>query len=408
MGVAESCHELPALVGGKPVRDKFLPFSQLKLSENEIAAVEAVLRSGWLTTAGRTKEFEHRFREYVGTRHAVALNSCTAGIFLSLKVLGIGSGDEVITTPLTFAASVNAIEHVDAKPIFADIDPVSWCVDPLEIEKLITRSTRAILPVHLYGRPCDMDVLMDISRKHGLPLVQDCAHAVEGEWRGKKLAAYGDLACYSFYATKNITTGEGGMVATDREDWADRIRTLALHGLDKTAYDRYGEGGKVAYDLEEPGYKFNMPDVLAAIGVEGLALVERRYKRRVEIWERYKRELADLPGLTLPVDPEPDTRHAMHLFACTLDPEKAGLDRDRMIEALSAENIGTGIHYTPVHRFAYYHDKYRIAPEDLPSASSVGERLFSLPFTPFLTDEEVEDVIRAVRRIILHHSKVTC
>jgi len=394
--------DLPAIAGGDPVRSDFLSFSQPKLSEQEITAVVETLRSGWLTTAGRAREFEDSFSRHANTRYAVALNSCTAGLFLSLKALNIEPGDEVITTPLTFPASVNVIEHCGATPVFADVEPVTGNVDPNRVAEKVTGKTRVILPVHLYGRPCDMGALRTIADSRHLQIVQDCAHAIESEWKDRKLATYGDFACYSFYATKNVTTGEGGMVLTDNEAWADHIRILALHGLDKSAYDRYSEGGRVSYDLKEPGYKFNMPDTAAALGIEGMKLLNQRFERRVEIWNRYKSGLAGLPGLQLPAESPPGTIHARHLFVCRLDPDKAGIDRDTMIESLAKENIGSGIHFTPVHTFTYYREKYGISDDDLPVASEMGRRVFSLPLTPYLTDDDVEDVIRAVRRIILH------
>jgi dTDP-4-amino-4,6-dideoxygalactose transaminase len=397
--------ETPARLGGTPVRPELLHFSRPRLSDAEIASVVETLRSGWLTTAAKAREFEDSFKSYIGLRHAVALNSCTAGLFLSLKALKIGPGDEVITTPLTFAASVNVIEHVGAKPVFADIDPTTWCIDPSRVEKCVTSATRAMIPVHLYGYPCDMDSLRSIAGQNGLKIVQDCAHAIETEWNGRSVGSFGDIACYSFYATKNVTTAEGGMIATDNEAWADRIRVLALHGLDKTAYDRYTSGGKPLYDLLEPGYKFNMPDTAAALGVEGLKLVDQRHRRREEIWRRYCAELSDLPGLTLPPETGPGHRHGRHLFVCALDPRAAGLDRDRMIEYLAAENIGSGVHYTPVHFFKYYRTKYALEPGQFPRASDLGTRVFSLPLTAFLSDKDVDDVIRAVRKIVLFHAK---
>jgi dTDP-4-amino-4,6-dideoxygalactose transaminase len=396
--------DLPAIAGGDPVRSDFLSFSQPKLSEQEITAVVETLRSGWLTTAGRAREFEDSFRKHANTKHAVALNSCTAGLFLSLKVLNIGPGDEVVTTPLTFPASVNVIEHCGATPVFADVEPVTGNIDPNHVAEKVTSKTRVILPVHLYGRPCDMGALRTIADSRHIQIVQDCAHAIESEWKGRNVATYGDLACYSFYATKNVTTGEGGMVLTDNSAWADHIRILALHGLDKSAYDRYSEGGQASYDLKEPGYKFNRPDTAAALGVEGMKLLEKRYERRVEVWNRYMADLADLPGLGLPEEPSPNMKHARHLFVCTIDPDKAGLDRNEMIDALAKENIGTGIHFTPVHTFTYYREKYGITDDDLPVASEMGRRVFSLPLTPYLSDDDVEDIIRAVRRIILHYS----
>ncbi len=397
--------DLPAVLGGEPVRRIFLSFSQPRLSDSEINAVVDTLRSGWLTTGGRAQAFENDFRTFVGTKHAIALNSCTAGLFLSLKVLDVGPGDEVITTPLTFASGVNVIEHLGARPIFADIDPETWCIDPSEVQKRVTRATKALIPVHLYGMPCDMSALASIAAGGGFRIVQDCAHAIEARRDGRSPATYGDLACYSFYATKNVTTGEGGMVATDRDDWADRLRVLALHGLDHSAYDRFSADGKALYDLEEPGYKFNMPDTAAALGVEGLRRVEERLKIRERFWSRYSSELGDLPGLTFQPEPPGGSRHSRHLFVCAVDPSKAGIDRNGMVEALRAENIGTGVHYTPVHEFTYYREKYGISQDDLPIASRIGDRVLSLPLTPFLSDEDIDDVVRAVRRIVLHYSR---
>lgn len=400
--------ELPAFLGGSPVRSEFLHFAQPKLSENEIASVVETLRSGWLTTAGKAKQFEESFSKYTGASHAVALNSCTAGMFLSLKVLGIGPGDEVITTPFTFVATSNCIEHTGARPVFVDIDPHTWCIDPALIEKAITPSTKAILPVHIYGNSCDMDALIAITRKHKLAIVQDCAHAIETGWNGQNVGSMGDLACYSFYATKNVTTGEGGMVVTNNADWACHLRVLALHGMDRAAYDRYHSGGKASYDVHEPGYKYNMPDTAAALGIEGLKLIEERHQRREQIWDRYIAELGDLPGLILPPEQVSHTRHARHLFGCSLIPETAGLDRDTMVDSLKAENIGTGIHFTPIHFFDYYKNKYNLHPDDLPNASRLGSQAFSLPLTPFLSNADVADVIRAVRRIILYHNRGAC
>ncbi len=398
--------DLPAVAGGNPVRDDFLSFSQPRLTNEEIDSVVDTLKSGWLTTAGKTHRFETDFASYVGSAHAVGLNSCTAGLFLSLKILDIKPGDEVITTPLTFPASVNVIEHLDATPVLADVHPVTGCIDPKEVESKITERTRALIPVHLYGRPCDMEALRSIADRNGFPVVQDCAHAIECELNDRNVATFGDLACYSFYATKNITTGEGGMVVTDNQEWADRIRVLALHGLDKTAYDRYSAGGRTAYDLTVPGYKFNMPDILASLGLEGLKRVDERHLRRVHIWNRYIDGLSGLPGLEFPGEPDLGTRHARHLFACLINPDEAGLDRDSMVDALAQENIGTGIHFTPVHHYSYYRDKYHYGPGDFPNASRIGLNVFSIPLTPYLSDSDVDDVINAVKKIILYFNRL--
>lgn len=398
--------DIPAVAGGVPVRDEFLPFSQPILSPEEIESVVETLKSGWLTTASKTRNFESSFAEYVGTQYAVGLNSCTAGLFLSLKTLDVGPGDEVITTPLTFAASVNVIEHVGARPVFVDVDPVTWCIDPAQVEANVSSATKVLMPVHLYGYPCDMASLRAMADSNGLRIVQDCAHAIEGELDGRNLATFGDIACYSFYATKNITTGEGGMIATDNVDWTDKIRTLALHGLDKSAYNRYTSGGNACYDLKYPGYKFNMPDIAAALGLEGLKKITDRHSRREQIWKRYREDLSGLPGLEVPVVPGSGIKHARHLFVCVLNPDEAGIDRNGIIEALTMENIGTGIHFTPVHHFSYYREKYGYKPGEFPVATRVGTNCFSLPLTPYLEDRDVDDAIRAVKKIIGYYSRL--
>ena len=398
--------DLPAVAGGVPVRDEFLSFSQPVLSNEEINSVVETLKSGWLTTASRTHEFESLFAEYIGVANTVGLNSCTAGLFLSLKVLDIGPGDEVITTPLTFAASVNVIEHTGAKPVFADIDSLTWCIDPQEIEAKINKQTRAIIPVHLFGYPCDMKSIRELADRNDLRIVQDSAHAIESEFEGRNVAAWGDLACYSFYATKNVTTGEGGMVATDNSEWAEKIRILALHGLDSSAYDRYSSKGKAFYDLKYPGYKFNMPDILASLGLEGMKKIEERNARRVHIWDRYHDELSELPGLEVPLRPGTGIRHARHIFACLIDPNVAGIDRNRMIEALTRENIGTGIHFTPVHHYTFYREKYGYTGNEYPHANRVGLNVFSLPLTPYLADRDIDDVILAVKKILAYYSRI--
>ncbi|HEX9745846.1 MAG TPA: DegT/DnrJ/EryC1/StrS aminotransferase family protein [bacterium] len=398
---------MPAIHGGTPIRSDYLHFAKPVLSDPEIDSVVKTLHSGWLTSASVAHDFELAFASYTGSLSACALNSCTAGLFLALKAFDIGPGDEVITTPLTFVASVNVIEHVGAKPVFVDIDPDTWCLSIPGISEKLNNKTKAVIPVHLYGYPCNMTELQEVLDGRSVKIVQDCAHAVESEHHGSNLGSYPDIACYSFYATKNITTGEGGMVVSNDADIIEKIRILALHGLDKSAYNRYEQGGNAVYDVQYPGYKFNMPDILAALGIEGLKLVEERYMRRDAIWNRYRSELSGLPGIILPPDAPPADRHARHIFAVGIDKEKAGIGRDDLIIAMKAENIGTGIHFTPVHRFSYYSEKYGIDPSSLPVADKLGNQLVSLPLTPFLSDQDVDDVISAIQKIIYYGSKVT-
>jgi len=391
----------PALAGGRPIRSdgRYLVFGRPHILEEDIAAVVRTLESGWIGTGPQTTRFEKAFAEYVGAAHAVALASCTSALRLSMLALGIGPGDEVITTPLTFCATVNSILHSGARPVLADCDPVTWNLDPAEVERHITPRTRGILPVHFGGRLCDMEALTALARTHGLVLVEDCAHAIETTGRdGRHAGAYGDLAAFSFYATKNVTTAEGGMVVTADREVADRLRVLALHGMSKDAWKRYSDDGYRHYDIVELGYKANMTDLQASLGLGQLARVEQNLLTREEIWRRYDDAFADLP-IELPAPVERGTRHARHLYTILI-PERSGLDRDLVLAALHAEGIGAGVHYQPVSGFSYYQDTLGVKLGDFPNAESIGRRTLSLPLSAGMTDDDVEDVIAALRRIL--------
>jgi len=414
-----------ALDGGKPVRARkdFLVFGAPPIGEEEIAGVTDSLRRRWIGTGPKVAAFEEAFATYKSstvsnasvarsgnraatkTPHAVAVNSCTAALHLSILALGIKPGDEVITTPMTFCATVNAILHAGAIPVLADVDPVTFNIDPAEIARKITKKTKAILPVHFAGRSCTMDAIMRIARTHKLKVIEDCAHAIETEWHGRKAGTFGDAGCFSFYATKNVTTGEGGLVLTPHATVADRLKRLALHGMSKDAWKRYSDSGYVHYDVVELGYKYNMTDLQAAIGLPQLRRVETNWKRRRVLWARYQKAFADL-AVTLPAEPNQDERHAYHLYTplvrkdAPVPGRTAAQKRDFVLTALTAEGIGAGVHYRALVDHPYYRKALGWKRTDCPVAADIGDRTVSLPLSPALTDQDVEDVIKAFRKVL--------
>jgi dTDP-4-amino-4,6-dideoxygalactose transaminase len=387
-----------AIDGGSPVRpkDKFLIYGAPLIEEQEIEEVVGCMRRGWIGTGPKVHQFEDDFRRYKGTRHAVALNSCTAALHLAMFACGIGPGDEVITTPMTFCATVNAIIHCGATPVLADCDPIYMNISPEEIEKKITARTKAILPVHFAGRSCDMDAIMALSRRYDLLVIEDCAHAIETEYHGRKAGTFGDIGCFSFYVTKNVVTGEGGMIVTDDDRIAGRIKTLGLHGMSKDAWNRFSDEGYKHYQVIHAGYKYNMTDMQASMGIHQLARVKRSWERRAAIWARYNEAFADLPCL-LPADPEPMTRHAYHLYTVQID--EAG-KRDWVLSALTCESIGVGVHYVPVHLHPYYRKNFGWREGDFPKAERIGAGTVSLPLSAALSDNDVADVISAFRSVV--------
>ncbi len=393
-----------ALDGGTPVRDEYVVFGRPDIREEEIAEVEATLRSGWLGTGPRVAAFEEMFREYVGARYAMALNSCTAGLHLAMIAVGVKPGTEVITTPMTFASTANVITHLGATPVFVDCEPESLCIDPDRIEERITPQTRAILPVHFAGRAADMTAIGRIADRHGLRVVEDGAHAIETIHRGRKIGAISDCTAFSFYVTKNVATGEGGMVTTNNPEVADWIKIAGLHGLSRDAWKRYSDDGFRHYEVIFPGFKYNMMDLQAALGLHQLGRVEENLVRREQIWGRYREAFADLP-LQIPPEPEDDDRHARHLFVVLLELDQLRVDRDQVISALHAENIGSGVHYRALHLHPYYRDTYGHQEGDFAQAEWVGERTLSLPLSSALTDRDVEDVITAVSRVLSAYQK---
>jgi dTDP-4-amino-4,6-dideoxygalactose transaminase len=388
-------------MASRPTRTKeqFLVFGAPLIGEAEVNEVVASMKAGWLGTGPKVMQFERDFAAYKGVKHAVGLNSCTAALHLSMLAAGVKAGDEVITTPMTFCATVNAIIHAGGAPVLADVDPVTLNIDPQQVAAKITTRTRAILPVHFAGRPCNMEALCDIARRYDLKIVEDCAHAIETEYKGRKAGAFGDFGCFSFYVTKNIVTGEGGMVLTRREEDAARIKVLGLHGLSKDAWKRFGDEGYKHYQVVECGFKYNMMDLQAAIGIHQLKRVEAYWKRRQQIWNLYMDAFSDLP-LALPAPPGPDTRHAHHLFQITIDESRSGISRDNFLDAMTAQGIGVGVHYLSIPEHPYYQRTYGWRPEDYPHAMRFGRETVSLPLSPKLADKDVEDVITAVKRIL--------
>jgi len=379
-------------------RPDFLPFSPPTIGETEIQEVVDTLRSLWVTTGPKTKRFESEFAAYVDATHAVALNSCTAGLHTGLVALGVRRGDEVITTPMTFAASVNVIEHVGAHPVLVDVEPDTLNLDPREVERACTPRTRAILPVHYSGHPVDLDLLREIARARGLAILQDAAHSLPARYKGRPIGSDGDLAAFSFYATKNLTTVEGGMLTGDA-DFVDRARIIGLHGMSRDAWKRYDKGGSWFYEVVTPGFKYNMTDVQASIGLCQMRRLAEFQSRRRAVVEAYHRAFAAEEALELPVE-RPEVEHAWHLYVLRLRPEALRIGRDRFIEELTARNIGVSVHFIPVHLHPYYRDRYGYRPEDFPVAYSNYQRMLSLPLHPLLSDEDVADVAQAVLDVV--------
>jgi dTDP-4-amino-4,6-dideoxygalactose transaminase len=383
------------------LRKDFLHFSPPYLGPEEIGEVVAALESGWITTGPRTKQFEQEFAAYVGAPAAMALSSCTAALHTALVLAGIGPGDEVITTPMTFAATVAVIEHVGATPVLVDVEPDTLNIDPQLVAAAVTERTRAVIPVHYGGHPCEMDALRQICRRHDLWLIEDAAHALPTRYRGKMVGADDgtgkNMVAYSFYATKNLTTAEGGML-TGPAPLMEKAQIISLHGMDKDAWKRNTAEGNWRYDVVMPGFKYNFTDIQAAIGLKQLERLEEMDRRRRLAVEHYHSGLAPLGFLDLPVERE-ECRSAWHLYPVRLRPDHLSIDRDSFLDEMKARNIGTSVHFIPVHTFSYYRDKYSFPDESFPVVMRESERVMSLPLHPGLTEEDLNDVVAAVRDI---------
>ena len=381
-----------------PKRSDFLSFSPPTIGEEEIREVVDTLRSRWISTGPKTKRFEDEFAAFLRAPGALALNSCTAALHTALKTLGIGPGDEVITTPMTFTASVNVIEHVGARPVLVDVEPDTLNIDPRKVEAAITAHTRAILPVHYGGNPADLDPLRASTRAHGLGIVEDAAHALPACYKGRPIGSEGNPVAFSFYATKNLTTGEGGMLTAEPEFLA-RARVISLHGMSRDAWKRYDEGGSWFYEVLVPGFKYNMTDIQAALGLWQLRKLRQFQARRRAVVSEYDRAFADEPALERPVT-RPDVEHAWHLYVLRLRDDALMIGRDRFIQELADRNIGTSVHFIPIHIHPYYRDKYGYTPGSFPVAYDNYRRMLSLPLNPGLTDRDVGDVIEAVLDVV--------
>jgi dTDP-4-amino-4,6-dideoxygalactose transaminase len=394
----------PAIEGGPPIRDdNFIVFGAPDIRQEEIDGVVDVLKSGWLSTGPKTKEFEEKFSAYNNMKYGVGTNSCTAALHLCLDVLDLPADSEVITTDMSFVATSNAIYHAGLIPVLVDCERDTQCIDPNEIEKHITDKTKAIVVVHFAGLPCDMDRIVDIAKRYSLYIISDAAHAIETRYKEKSVAEYSDLTAYSFYATKNICVGEGGMVLTNNEDFASKIRMRALHGMSKNAHIRYGSGGFKHYSVDVLGYKYNMLDITAVMGITQLDRVGQSWQRRKEVWDRYSRELAGLPVILNSYGK--DIKHGHHLYTVHLDLDKLRVDRDFVLNALIAENIGTGVHYKSIHEHQYYRQTFGWDPNRFKNSKWISDRTLSLPLSSKLQDKDVDDIINALKKILEYYKR---
>jgi dTDP-4-amino-4,6-dideoxygalactose transaminase len=387
--------------GGSPVRATYLPLAVPWIGEREKQLVLETLDSGWITTGAKTQELGARIAELAGAKHGIALNSATAALHLALASLGVGPGDEVITSTYTFAACVNVIEHVGAKPVLVDIEPDTLCLDPSAVEAALTPRTRAILPVDYAGHPCDLDAIGAIAERHGVPVIEDAAHALGAAWKGRPIGSLATVTAFSFYATKNLTTGEGGAAVTNDERLAERMTLLSLHGMNRDAWKRYTATGSWYYEVVAPGYKYNLSDVLAAIGLGQLERFAELQRLRAERVALYQRLLADVPEVRRPIV-RPEATHAWHLYPIALELERLSCDRAQFIQELRAENIGTSVHFIPIHLHPHFGSTLHLAAGSFPVAEDAYRRAVTLPLFPKMSLEDVADVCAAVRKVVAH------
>ncbi|MEO8430194.1 MAG: aminotransferase class I/II-fold pyridoxal phosphate-dependent enzyme [Acidobacteriota bacterium] len=382
------------------MRSEFLPFARPALGDEEIAELVDTLRSGWITTGPKVERFTNEFAQYVGGRFAVPVSSATAGLHVALLALGVGPGDEVITTPLTFVATLNTIVHCGAVPVLVDIDADTLNIRVEEIAARVGPKTKAIIPVHYVGQAADLDPILDLARSKGLAVLEDAAHAVGSEYRGRKIGSFATTSVFSFHPNKNMTTGEGGMVITDDEEVFEKASLLKFHGMDRESWKRFSKAGSPRYDVAVPGFKYNMMDIQAALGLHQLKRLEGFLVERERLARRYDEALVDLPGLVLPKRVPYPVRHAWHLYTPLVDIDRLSIGRDDFMSELKKLNIGTGLHYTAAHEFSYYAKRFGWTPESFPEAHFVSERIVSLPLFPGLTDRDQDDAIDAIREVL--------
>jgi len=377
-------------------QNSFLPFHLPDIGDEEIRSVVATLRSGWLTTGAKVKQLEEEFSRYTGATHSVAVNSGTAALHLALDAIGVKEGDEVIVPTMTFTASAEVVLYFKARPVLVDCDPDTLNIDAERIEEKITSRTKAIMPVHFGGHPCEMDCILQIARKYNLRVIEDAAHALPTRYHGQMIGTIGDITCFSFYVTKTITTGEGGMATTDNPEWAEKMRIMSLHGISKDAWKRYTNEGSWYYEVHYPGYKYNLTDIAAAIGIEQLKKCDRFLEARRRIATAYDRGFRDLPEIEIPTC-RPGLDHAWHLYVIKLKLERLSIQRAEFINKLKEKGVGTSVHFIPLHLHPYYHDNLGYNRCDFPVATTCFERIISLPIYPTMSEDDIQRVITAVR-----------
>ncbi len=397
------------------MKQKFIPFTLPLIEEDEKKEVLEVLESGWLTTGPKTKQFENEFSSFVGSKHAIAVNSCTAALHLALEAIGIQEGDEVIIPTMTFAATAEVVRYFNAKPVMVDVLPDTLNLDSRKIESCKGRSwtegkAKAIIPVHFGGLPCNMDSIIEIANRHNMKVIEDAAHTLPSKYKGKMVGTIGDITCFSFYATKTITTGEGGMITTENDEYAGRMRIMSLHGISRDAWKRYTSEGSWYYEITAPGFKYNLTDLAAAVGLAQLKKAESMYLRRRKIASIYNDAFKDISAFKIPFYEETGSMedekmedinsHSWHLYVIKLNLETLTIDRDGFINELKNNGIGTSVHFIPLHIHSYYKETYGYKPEDFPVAYETYKRIISLPIYPKMTDEDVERVIEAVKKVV--------
>jgi len=388
-----------ALKGGTPVRQDFLPLTRPWIGPEEKQEVMDTLNGVWLSRGPKVSQFEEEFQNYTRANHAIAVSSCTAALHVSIVAAGVKEGDEVITSPITFPATTNAILYERATPVLVDVDRTTFNIAPELIEERITARTKAIIPVHMAGQPCDMDRILEVARRRHLVVIEDAAHAIGAKYGEKHAGTLGDAGCFSFYASKNLVTGDGGMIIADDKRFAEFARVISLHGMSTSAWKRYSKEGSANWELVYPGFKYNMTDIEASLGIHQLRKIELITSLRQKWSVLYDRLLVDLPEITLP-HRAPGRRHACHLYVITLDVDRLSVTRDQFMEMLKAENIGCGIHFISVHLQPYYQNRFGYRTEDYPNAAWLSDRILSLPLFPQMTETDVQDVSRAVHKVI--------
>lgn len=381
------------------VKEQIVPFHSADVGEHEAQAAAEVVLSGWLTMGPKTIEFERKFASYIGARHAIGVSSCTAGLHLALDAIGLKQGDEVLVPTTTFTATAEVVTYFKARPVLVDVEAETLCMDPADAERRITEKTRAVIPVHYAGQPCDMEAIQDMAKRHGLRVIEDAAHSLPASYHGIRVGAISELTAFSFYATKTLTTGEGGMVTTDNDDLATRMRMMRLHGIGRDAWKRYSAEGSWFYEVLDVGYKYNLTDIQSAIGIVQLAKCDRMRTARAEIATRYTEEFSKERALQVPAIGD-NCDSAWHLYVLRLNLEEISITRSEMIEKLRERGIGTSVHFIPLHMHPYYRNAYGYVAEDFPVASKQYQRYISLPIFPGMTSTQVDYVIENVLEII--------